>query len=174
MAAFERKYIAEYCLAKWPEGGYQLGVALGPVPEQLVKDMGYEGAAALYAGWRPEVDAVHYSDFGLILIESKVFRVLDALAKLRWYGELVKSTMELRPWAGKDVQLRLVTPRLTDVVRDLAAISGVVVDVWFTPEVVAHAAKYEYYWTREAALARQEYKAKLKELGLAPPTIVRE
>lgn len=166
MPPFERPYVAAYCAAKWPEGGYVLGYPLGPIPAQVVREMGYEAGATFYRPWRPEVDAVHFSDAGLILLEGKVFRVLDALAKLRWYGELVANTEELRPWWGKDVQLRLVTVRVTNIVLELAKASGVVIDVYQTPEAVAKAEWYERYWTREYQLAKQVRDQRRRELGL--------
>ena len=147
MAQFERLYIAQYCAERWPEGGYTLGVPLGPIPADLIKSLGYEGAAAYFRPWRPEVDAVKYFNEGLLLLEGKVFKVLDALAKLRWYGELARTTEEFRPWASAPVTLRVVTPRATDIFRQLAQASGVAIDIYQTPEVMAHAEKYEKYWT---------------------------
>ncbi|MDP1807327.1 MAG: hypothetical protein Q8K72_19270, partial [Acidimicrobiales bacterium] len=62
MPAFERKYVAEYMLATFREGGYQLGFPLGVVPAYLVADLGYEAAARQARPWRPEVDAVKFWD----------------------------------------------------------------------------------------------------------------
>lgn len=166
MAQFERLYIAQYCAEKWAEGGYTLGVPLGPIPPDLVKSLGYEGASAYFRPWRPEVDAVKFFSEGLLLLEGKVFKVLDALAKLRWYGELALKTEEFRSWLGAPVTLRVVTPRATDVFRTLAEASGVQIDIYQTPEVMAHAAKYEKYWTAEYQRERQLRQEKLKELGL--------
>lgn len=166
MPAFERRYVADYMLAKWPEGGYQMNVPLGPIPTEIASGLGYEAAARIYRPFRPEVDAIKYFEGGLIIIEAKVFKTMDAMAKLRWYGELVGSTEELRPWWGKANQLRLVTPRITALLTEMARASGVEVDVFVTDHVLAQAQKYERYWTREYREERARKKAMRAALGL--------
>ncbi len=166
MAPFERLYIAQYCANRWPQGGYQLGYNLGPIPERIVKEMGYDRAAATFAGCRPEVDAVKFFPDGLLLIEAKVFKVLEGMRSLLGYGHLVGSTVELQPWWGKPVTLRLVTTRTTDILEAQAKAYGVQVDVYQTPEVMEQAAKYERYWGTEYQRERQLRKARMRELGL--------
>src|SRR3989304_3066828 len=126
MASVERLYIAKYMAAKWPEGGYSLGVNLGPVPKALVESMGYQAAAQAAWPWRPEVDAVRWSKPGLIMIEAKAYRLTEAFAKLVWYGSLISATEEMREWRGQPNQLRVVVPETTDILLALAAQAGVV------------------------------------------------
>jgi len=166
MPAFERKYVADYMLATFPEGGYQLGFPLGVVPDYLVRDVGYETAARQARPWRPEVDAVKFRPEAILLIEAKVFKTFDALAKLVWYGKLVAATRELAPWWGKEVRLRLVTPRITPGLDEAAAVSGVEVDYYVTAEVLQHAQMYERYWTREYRAQREAKMATRRALGV--------
>ena len=166
MAEFERRYIADYMREKWPRGGYGLNVPLGPIPESLIQTEGLDGAIAKFRPWRPEIDAVYYSDAGLILIEAKVFKTFDAIGKLRMYNDLVTTTPEFRPWYNKPIQLRLVTPRITQALQLMANALNIIVDVYLTDAVKEHAQHYEEYWTREATMARQERKAKMKAAGI--------
>ena len=53
----ERRFISEYMLQAWPEGGYQLNVELGPIPQEYVDRLGLGKAAALFRPTRPRVDA---------------------------------------------------------------------------------------------------------------------
>ena len=166
MAQFERRYIAEYVLARWPEGGYQLGVSLGALPENMVKSLGYDAASKLYRPFRPEVDAVKFFPTGLILIEGKVFDIATAIAKLRWYGTLVPLTEELRSWWGMPVTLRVATPRRFPLLEQMAKDSGVELDLFVTEAVLAHAAKYERYWTAPYRQQREAKMQRRRELGL--------
>ena len=36
----ERRYIAEYMAQTYPRGNYQLNVPLGPIPQELVRQLG--------------------------------------------------------------------------------------------------------------------------------------
>ena len=166
MPPFEVLYIAQYCAERWPEGGYALDYALGPVPEWAVKQLGYDKASATYMGWRPKVDAVKFFPNGILLLEAKVFKVLEALRNLIGYGLLVPTTEELRPWWNMPVSLRLVVPRQTDILQAQAKAYNIQLDIYTTPAVLEHAAKYEKYWTREYQLERKLRKQRLQELGL--------
>ncbi len=128
--------------------------------------MGYKAAAALARPWRPEVDAVKYFPDGLIVIEVKIFRFTEAFAFLTWYGTLIDRTEELRPWWGKKNQLRVVVPRPTDILMQLAEISGIVVDTWSTPEIEPYLHKYSRYWTKEYQLQRAIDVEKMEALGI--------
>lgn len=168
MASVERLYIARYMASKWPEGGYSLGVPLGPVPQALIKEMGYKEAAQLAHPWRPEVDAIKYTPTGIIMIEGKVFRFTEAFAFLTWYASLIPKTEELRPWWGMQNQLRVVVPRPTDVLMGLAEASGVVVDAWSSPEIEPYLQRYQRYWTKEYQLQRALDREKLQAMGIQP------
>ena len=170
MASVERMYVAAYMAAHWPEGGYTLGVNLGPLPPELVKTMGYQAAAQLAWPWRPEVDAVRWSKPGLIMIEAKAYKFMDVFAKLVWYGSLIPQTEEMREWWGQPNQLRVVVPEATDVLRTLADQAGIVVDVWSTPELEPHLARYRRYWGKDYQIQRQLELQKLAELGFEPRT----
>ena len=68
----ERRFISEYMLQAWPEGGYQLNVELGPIPQEYVDRLGLGKAAALFRPTRPRVDAVRWQPDKYILIEAKI------------------------------------------------------------------------------------------------------
>ena len=166
MRHFERLYIAQYCAARWPEGGYQLGYPLGPIPQESIKQLGYDEAARLWRPWRPEVDAVKFFDDGILLIEAKVFKVQEGVRALRDYGDLVPYTEELRPWFTKPITLRLVVPRTTDIFLEQARVRGIQVDVWVSPEIKARIAEYERYTTPEYQREKQLRGPKTGPLGM--------
>lgn len=150
----------------WPEGGYSLGYPLGPIPENLVTQFGYEGAAANWRSWRPEVDAVKFWPSGILFIEAKIVRPLDALKSLLMYQGLIPHTQELKPWWGGDNGVRLIAPIVNDVVLLTAERLGIQVDTWADPETQEHAARYDRYWSREATRERNLRKDMLAKLGL--------
>lgn len=166
MPSFERRYIADYMVQEFPQGGYGFNVPLGPVGSTAVESLGYEAAARLYRPYRPEIDAVKYNQDGLILLEAKIFKTADAIAKLLFYGGLVESTEELRPWWGKPVELRLVTPRMHGVLEEIAKLNGITVALFITSAAEAHAKKYERYWTPEYQEERARRKAIMAAVGL--------
>lgn len=166
MAQFETRYIADYLAHMWPDGGYESQVPLGPIPGYLVEQYGPAHAARLFRPYRPVIDAIKYNPDNLILMEAKVFKTLDAIAKLHLYGMLVEHTEELRLWLGKDIQLRLVTPRMTDILHELADKVGIVVDVYVTAHVLEHAQRYERYWTAPYRRARDAKQAMRRRLGV--------
>lgn len=166
MAQFEERYLADYLLARWPEGGYESHVPLGPIPDWLVELHGYANAIRLFRPWRPEVDAVKYWPDRLVLVEAKVFKTFDAIAKLNLYGMLIEHTEELAPWRGKAVELRLVTPRMTDILRELTVRLGIVIDLYITPHVLEHAGTYDRYWTAPYRRARETKLALRRQMGL--------
>ena len=172
MAAFERLYIARYMAAHWPEGGYSLGYPLGPIPENIVNQLGYEAAAAQFRPWRSEIDAVKFFPNGLLLIEAKIMRPYDGVRGLIMYHGLIPHTPELKPWWGADNRMRLIAPVINDVARLAAERLGIQVDTWSDPETEEHAARYQRYWSREATLERNLRKQKLAELGLAPKSVL--
>lgn len=164
--AFERRYIAEYMLAKFPQGGYTLGQPLGPIPEGLIREVGLEEAARRWRPWRQEVDAARFSPTGVILIEAKVFKWFDGASKLRSYGDLFRESPDLMPWRDLPLQLRLVMPIVPDNAPGVLRAMGLELDVYVTEHVLAHAQLYQRYWTADYQREKQLEEKRLAELGI--------
>ena len=166
MPQFERRYIAEYCAERWPEGGYQLNYPLGPLP--WARDLGevYDAAARLYRPYRPEVDAVKFYPDGLVLIESKVMKHWHVLGQLLLYQHLIPYTEELRPYWGLPVKVRIIMPEIPPLIREVAEAVGIQVERFVTPQILEQQEKYNKYSTREYQTARQEKIAIRKALGV--------
>jgi hypothetical protein len=166
MPQFERRYIAEYCAERWPEGGYQLNYPLGPIPRAEVATIGYDAAARLYRPYRPEVDAVKFYTDGLVLIESKVMKHWHVLGQLLLYQHLIPYTQELRPYWSLPVTARIIMPEIPPLIREVAESVGIQVERFVTAQILAQQEKYNKYWTHEYQTARQEKMAIRKALGV--------
>ena len=81
----EPKWVAEYCAKFYPNDIVKYRCPLGAPPRELVEEHGLEKALRLYRPYRPEVDALVITKTSLILIEAKVHRYVDGLAKLPLY-----------------------------------------------------------------------------------------
>lgn len=162
----ERALIGAYIRERWPARRVILGCPLGPVPLTLVATWGRIKAARLARGIRPEVDALVFDDHRLVIIEAKIVKWLDGLAKLPLYKGLVATTPELLEYLDWPVDMVLCTPWANESIDAAAAAQGVRVDVFSTPEVEVYAQELGKYWTKEYRERRQERKLALERLGL--------
>jgi hypothetical protein len=135
---------------------------LGQVSEELMAREGYKRAIGLARPYRPEVDAVVILPGALVLIEAKVWNVVNGLAKLPMYKSLVPHTPELKQYWHLPVLMELVVgwtyPNLEIMARDADVRLRVYCPPWLE-EVVA---SMHDYWTREYRERREE-KLKLRE-----------
>ncbi|GAI43801.1 unnamed protein product, partial [marine sediment metagenome] len=81
----ERRYISEYMVHQWPEGGWQLNVELGPIPQEYVDRYGLGKAAAIFRPTRPRVDAVKWTKDKYYLIEAKIRDIKAGIGDLSYY-----------------------------------------------------------------------------------------
>ena len=91
----ETRMISEYLKENYSEFSYILNVPLGAVPEDIMRKEGYQRALGLSRPFRPMADAVVILPNYLLLVEAKVWNVVNGLAKLPLYKALVPVTPEL-------------------------------------------------------------------------------
>jgi len=157
--------VAEYCQHAFPKFTVRYRCPLGPVPQELVQQHGLEKALRLYRPWRPEADALVVGDRELILIEGKVFKVLDGLAKLPVYRKLIPHTPELAAWRDWPVKMLLLVVRAVEPWVTAAREMGVELVEWAPTWVQQVWARRDRYWTREAVELREKRKEILRRVG---------
>jgi len=161
----EPRWVSEYCAKFYPNYPVRYRVPLGPVPEEMIKEHGLSKAIRMYRPWRPEVDALVIQPRQLILIEAKVFKVMDGLAKLPIYKTLFHQTPELAPYRGFPVEMHLLVVRAVEPWITAAKTHGVKLIEWSPVWVREVWLQKDLYWTREAVELRERRKQVLRRLG---------
>jgi hypothetical protein len=161
----EPRWVAEYVTAHY--GGYEARyrVPLGPPLTGTAEQMGTEKALRISRPWRPEVDAVIIEPERLILVEGKIFKVMDGLSKLPIYASLVPETPELADHKHKSIVMELLVVRPLSWVLTAAEKAGIKVVEWAPPWIVQIWEERDKYWAPEAVKLRNERKKVLSKLG---------
>jgi len=162
----ERRLIAEYIVDRFPRNQVIYGCPLGPVPTHLVATLGPRKALRMARGLRPEVDALVIQDHRLILVEAKIQKWLDGIAKLPVYRSLIPTTEELTQYQDYDVEMRLCFPWYSESVEAAAKGAGVVLDVFHQPWIDEYLTELGKYWSPEYLAARAEKKRMREIFGL--------
>jgi len=158
--------VSEYLLEKVYPHWYKTRVPLGPALPGTVKDHGLRKALRISRPWRPEVDAVALVGNHLVLIEAKLLKIVDGLAKLPLYKSLVPTTPELQVLEYDRVIMRLVAPWTSETMEIMASGPGIEIEV-FEPEwIVDYMADQHNYWTAEYRAARAEKRRLRESLGV--------
>lgn len=159
----ERRLVAEYVVERFPKSRVIFDCPLGPVPEKMVATLGYRKALRLARGLRPMVDALVIQDHEVILIEAKILKWLDGMAKLPIYRGLVKSTPELQEYKNYSSSMVLCTPWISETIEAAAGIQEVKVDIFCPEWINDYLTELGKYWSRDYQKARAE-KKRLREI----------
>lgn len=159
----ETRLIAEYCKDRYSAFPFTLKQPLGTVGEDLARQLGYQKALALARPSRPEADAVVRHSMGLILIEAKVWHIIDGLAKLPLYKALVPVTPELADYRDREVLMEIVVPWTNPNLETMAASVGAHVVLYKPIWIEEVVERVQQYTTREYREAR-ENKNRMREL----------
>jgi len=157
--------VSWYIKQHYPDEEVRLRCPLGPIPPELRELYGPAKAAKYYRPSRPEVDALVVLPGALVLIEAKVFKYMDGLAKLPVYKALVPHTQELAVFAKKPVLMHLLLPKEIPWVKAAAPDLGVEIHAEAPDWVTKIWEERDKYWTPEARLRREDRKALLRRLG---------
>ena len=161
----EARYVSEYVLQKYPHDEVKYRCPLGMVPEQFIAALGLGKAVRMYRPYRPECDAAVITDNEIVLIEGKIFKVVDGLAKLPLYRFLVPQTPEFSPFKSLPVRALLVTPKRLTWGEDYAREAKVSVDYFMPAWIAEYYERQERYWTGEERFKRYKRGEILKRLG---------
>jgi len=159
----ERRFISEYMLQAWPEGGYQLNVELGPIPQEYVDRLGLGKAAALFRPTRPRVDAVRWQPDKYILIEAKIRDIKAGIGDLSYYKGMSRRTPDLPFYDGQPIVCQLVVPWMIDWIKVAAEEAEVEVVVFWAEWIAEYVKERQHYFTAEYREARAQ-KMKLREI----------
>lgn len=161
----EPRWVAEYIVANYPKDEARYRVPLGEIPKSIIDQFGESKAAKAFRPWRPEVDAVVIQTNKLILIEGKIFKAMDGLAKLPVYAGLVPSTPELQAHVAKPREMQLLVVRALPWVLNAATNNNVKIIEWAPTWVVQIWEERDKYWAPENVAKRDQRKQKLQEMG---------
>jgi len=161
----EPRWVSEYVAANYKDFPVRFRVPLGAIPKGLAEEMGEAKALAFFRPWRPEVDAIVILPRHLILIEGKIFKVMDGLSKLPIYKSLVPLTPELAEYRDFPVIMQLLCVRPLPWVEQAAAQNDVKIVPWAPDWLIKIWEERDKYWTREEVLKREDRKKTLKALG---------
>lgn len=159
----ERRYISEYMLKEWPQGGWQLNVELGAIPQEYVDRYGLGKAAALFRPTRPRVDAVKWTDSAYYLIEAKIVSIKTGIGDLTYYRGMALKTPDLPFYDGQPIVCRLVVPWMLEWIRTAAEAAQVDVVVFWAEWIADYVKERQHYFTAEYRAERAE-KMRLREI----------
>lgn len=161
----EPRWVSWYIKEYYPDDEVRLRCPLGPIPIELQELYGPAKAARVYRPSRPEIDAIVILPGALLLIEAKIFKYMDGLAKLPVYKSLVSQTAELMVFSNLPIIMHLLIPKAIPWV--VAAAPGMDVEVkTAAPDWVLQIwEERDKYWQPEARMKRAERKALLSKLG---------
>ena len=159
----ETRLLAEYLSVTYPQYPVRMMQPLGRVDEQLQREVGVAKAAGLSRPVRYEVDAVVVMPGALVLVEAKVWHLLDGLAKLPLYASLVPYTPELKDYQHLPLVLELVLPWSNPNLLIMARAYNVRVVEYRPPWISEVVNKIQDYSTYAYRQAREE-KMRLRTL----------
>jgi len=158
----ESRMIAEYLKLTYSNFPYIINQPLGRVPEDLMKEVGYQRALGLTRPSRPIVDAVVILPRVIRLIEAKVWNVVNGLAKLPLYKELVPVTPELQQYMPRTVTMELVVGWTNPNPERMARAAGVTIKLYRPQWLEQVVEEMHNYWTTQYREER-ERKLRLRE-----------
>ena len=158
----ETRLVSEYIKERYSAFPVIVKQPLGVVSDELMREEGYARALRISRPFRPEVDAVVILPRHLLIIEAKVWSIVNGLAKLPLYKSLVPLTPELRQYMPRQVLMQLVVGWTNTNLKVMARDQGVEVQVFCPPWLEEVVESMHHYWTREYQEERQK-KLKMRE-----------
>jgi len=162
----ETRMTAEYLLKEYSKFQSITACPLGRVDEALMATAGYQKALGLSRPYRPEADAIVVLPNYLLLIESKVWNVVNGLAKLPLYKSLIPFTPELSKYMPRDIIMELVVGWTNSNLEIMARDAGVRIKVYSPPWLQEVVRGMHDYWTSDYQRERQRVLEARKTLGL--------
>lgn len=163
----ERLLLARYLQDKYPHHRKQTNVPLGLPHPDLVAEFGRELALRMGIKMRPNIDAIVWDNKILILIEAKVIRWIDGLAKLPLYSAMIEDTPEFEQYKAWPRIMRMVIPFTQDNMLSIAKKLGVQVEQYSVPEIDDYVQnKLPYYQTADYKRKRTQLLDTQEALGV--------
>jgi len=151
----ERRYIAEWAQTRFPKFPAYFNVPLGPIPESLVQELGFERARRLYRRWRSYADCVVVLPDKSILAEAEIRDPRNAIGDLLYYRTLVPKTLDFPGGLDRPIEYWLVAPSDFKFIKQLAEEQGIIVD-FFDPEwLQEYMSQWRTYYSKEGQISRE-------------------
>jgi len=141
--------ISEYLKENYDGFQFILNVPLGSVSEELMRQEGYKRAVGISRPFRPIADAVVILPNYLLLVEAKVWNVVNGLAKLPLYKALIPVTPELAQYKPRGVLMQLVVGWTNPNLETMAMAAGVAIKLYSPPWLEEVAESMHKFWIRE-------------------------
>jgi len=162
----EVRLVSEYLKETYPQYPVINKQPLGKLPENLLTEVGYKRTVGMTRPFRPEVDAIVILPGAMVLIEAKVWNVVNGLAKLPLYKSLVPFTPELKQYSHLSIIMELVVAKTNDNLEIMAREAGVRLRL-FAPDWILKVLKdMELYWTKEYREERERKLEARRQLGV--------
>jgi hypothetical protein len=162
----ETRLVAEYLKETYSQFPHISAVPLGIVSEALMAQEGYEKAIRMSRPNRPEADAIVILPRYFLLIEAKVWHIVDGMAKLPLYKSLVPFTPELKQYLPREVLMELVVPWTNPNLEIMCRDADIRLHVFCPPWINEVVNRVSNYSTRDYRLAREEKLRNRELLGL--------
>lgn len=162
----ERRFIAEYMLATFPGGDWELNVPLGNVPIELVQQMGMDQARRMFRPSRHRVDAVAWTPDRYYIIESKIRDPREGMGQLVLYLLEAGDTPDLPGFTGQELIPRLVVPFSIPRDQEVAQKLGLELVTFWQDWIAGYIKERQLYFTAEYRAARDGILRSRELLGL--------
>jgi len=161
----EIPWVSWYTKKHYPTEELSLRCPLGPIPDDMKRRHGPAKAARIYRPSRPEVDGLIVLPGAILLIEAKVTKYREGLGALVVYESLINETPELQPLLPRPVLKHLLLCQPIPWVVVSARKLGIEIMIDAPDFVIDYWSRQNRYWTAEARIIREEWKALLNKLG---------
>ena len=162
----ETRMVTEYIVKNYSKFPSINAVQLGKIDHELMASAGYKKAIGLSRPYRPEADAIVILPNYLLLIEAKVWNVINGLAKLPLYKSLIPFTPELAQYMPREILMELVVGTTNSNLEIMAKDMGVAVKVYSPPWLQEVVQSMNLYWTADYQKERQRIIEMRKNLGV--------
>ena len=162
----ERRYVAEWLLATYPQGNYMTNVPLGPIPEEIIARHGLQAGARLFNPSRLRVDGVVWLPNLYLLVEAKIREPAHAIGQLLLYKALAEKTQDLPSYDGQPFRLTLVVPWSLDWIKQAVQAHNMDLQIFLPAWVEAYVRERQEYFTRAYRLSREEKMRLRRTFGL--------
>lgn len=158
--------VSEYLLRDYPNFATRTAVPLGAIDDKLAATQGMARAIGMSRPYRPEADALVFLPRHLVLIEAKVWNVINGLSKLPLYKSLLPVTPELAQYRNYEIIMELVVGQTNSNLETMAASLGVRVKLYNPAWLQDVVAGINHYWTKEYQEERQRIIETRRTFGL--------
>jgi hypothetical protein len=156
----ERRYIVEWAESKYPGFKKRFNVPIGPVPQSIIEELGFERGVRMYRRWRPYCDCLVYLPDKLILAEAEIINPKNAIGDLLYYRAILPDTPDIPEIKTMPVEYTLVIPAELKWVEEICQKEGIKIDI-FTPDWIKEYLEQWWKYTSKEQITLRELRKRL-------------